>query len=93
MEAVALERPVLVTAKAGLGELARQGVAKSVSDPSDPEAVAGALARMIEMDSNRPTPASVEGAQSAPSLTAGGQRIQSWDQCAAELAEVYYASL
>jgi glycosyltransferase involved in cell wall biosynthesis len=89
MEAVALGRPVLVSAKAGLGELARNGLAESVPDPGDAPAVAAALARKLtevatSLGTTRTDP---------PIPDEAPTKLPTWDDCAEQLAEIYRDSV
>jgi glycosyltransferase involved in cell wall biosynthesis len=72
LEALALGRPLLVTHTSGLGELADQGLARSVPLGSSPAHIATAILEQLQ----RPLPpASIE--------------LPSWDDCAAQLLQLY----
>jgi glycosyltransferase involved in cell wall biosynthesis len=85
MEAVALQRPVVVASKAGLGELAAKGLAESVPDPADSEHVARVLARKLRAERS---PSPVRDAAAPPA----GPDLPTWDRCAEQLAEIYRGS-
>jgi glycosyltransferase involved in cell wall biosynthesis len=86
MEAIALGRPVVVAPTAGLGELARNGFAASVRDPSDSEEVARALAPHL-------TSAGAAEAHAAGERLDRGIGALTWDECASRLAEIYRESV
>ncbi len=73
LEAVSAGRRLLVADRAGLGELARDGIARSVSPQDPPEAVGRAIADELQ----RPAPR-----QQALSLP-------TWEECAEQLLALY----
>jgi glycosyltransferase involved in cell wall biosynthesis len=73
LEALALGRPVVVTHTSGLGELADQGLARSVPLGSSPALVANAILEQLR----RP-------------LAAAQVELPSWDDCAANLLQLYH---
>ena len=56
LEAAALGRPMIVADRAGLGEVARDGLARAVPPGATPEAVAGAVLEELESPRRRPAP-------------------------------------
>jgi glycosyltransferase involved in cell wall biosynthesis len=73
LEAVAAGRRLLVADRAGLGELARDGLARSVSPRDPPEVVGRAIVDELE----RPAPQQQT------------LNLPSWDECAEELLTLY----
>lgn len=77
MEALSLQRPVLVTETSGLKELADQGLVRAIPLNCSPEEVALAVQRQIE----------------EPVLPPASFVLPSWDNCASQLEHVYAASI
>lgn len=77
IEALSLQRPVLVTETSGLKELADQGLARAIPLQSSPEEVALAVRRQIE----------------EPVLPPSSFALPTWDSCADQLQEVYHAAV
>jgi glycosyltransferase involved in cell wall biosynthesis len=73
LEAAAIGRPLLVADRAGLNEVAAEGLAAAIDPDARPQAVATAIFAELARPPRR-----------APKLA-------SWDECAAELAELYRA--
>jgi len=77
MEALSLHRPVLVAETSGLKELADQGLARAISLQSSPEEVALGVRLQIE----------------EPVLPPASFLLPTWENCSAQLQEVYRASV
>ncbi len=77
MEALALQRPVLVADTSGLREIAEQGLARVVSLQSTPEEVALMARQQIEK----------------PIVPPAHLVLPTWDDCASQLQTVYNASI
>ena len=77
MEALALQRPVLVADTSGLRELAEQGLVRAISLNSSPEEVALAVRQQIE----------------EPIVPPAHLVLPTWDDCARHLQTVYDASI
>lgn len=77
MEALSLQRPVLVAETSGLKELADQGLVRAIPLYSSPEEVALAVQRQIE----------------EPVLPPASFALPTWDDCAGQLQEAYYAAV
>ncbi len=73
MEAVALQRPVLVANNSGLKELAEQGLARAVEPGKGPEEVARAVCQQIE----------------APIVAPAHLHIPTWDDCTQQVLTLY----
>ncbi len=73
MEAVALQRPVLVANNSGLKELAEQGLARTVELDSTPEEIAQAVCQQIEH----------------PILPPAHLHIPTWDDCTRQVLSLY----
>lgn len=73
MEAVALQRPVLVANNSGLKELAEQGLARAIELNSTPEEVAQAVCQQIE----------------DPILPPTHLHIPTWDDCTQQVLALY----
>ncbi len=73
MEAVALQRPVLVANNSGLKELAEQGLARAVELDSTPEEIAQAVCQQIEN----------------PILPPAHLHIPTWDDCTRQVLALY----
>lgn len=76
MEALSLQRPVLVTNTSGLREIAEQGLARAVSLESTPEEVARAVLQQIE----------------EPLVPPAHLELPTWDDCARQLLSIYMLS-
>ncbi|EIV95671.1 glycosyltransferase family 4 protein [Frankia sp. QA3] len=85
MEAVALGRPVVVAPAAGLGELASQGLAQKIADPTDAAAVAKALSTYL--------PGGTRDSGSFTAPTPDLSALPTWDGCAQALARIYRESV
>jgi glycosyltransferase involved in cell wall biosynthesis len=77
MEALSLQRPVLVTETSGLKELADQGLVRAIPLNSSPEEVARAVQRQIE----------------EPVLPPASFVLPTWESCAKQLQKVYRATI
>jgi glycosyltransferase involved in cell wall biosynthesis len=77
MEALALQRPVLVADTSGLREIAEQGFARSIPLQSTPEEVALAARQQIE----------------EPLVPPAHLVLPTWDDCADQLHTIYNASI
>ncbi len=77
MEALALQRPVLVTDTSGFKELAEQGLVRSISLNSSPDEVALAAQQQIE----------------EPVVPPAHLILPTWDDCASQLELVYNTSI
>jgi glycosyltransferase involved in cell wall biosynthesis len=77
MEALALQRPVLVANTSGLREIAEQGLARAIPLNSSPEEVALAALQQIE----------------EPVVPSAHLVLPTWDDCASQLELVYNASI
>jgi glycosyltransferase involved in cell wall biosynthesis len=73
MEAVALQRPVLVANNSGLKELAEQGLARAVELDSTPEEIAQAVCQQLE----------------DPILPPEHLHIPTWDDCTRQVLTIY----
>ena len=73
MEALALQRPVLVADTSGLREIAEQGFARSISLNSTPDEIAQAALQQIE----------------APLVPPGHLELPTWEDCVKQLLAVY----
>ncbi len=73
MEALALQRPVLVADTSGLREIAQQGLARAISLQSTPEEVARAALQQIE----------------EPLIPPAHFALPTWDDCARQLHDIY----
>jgi glycosyltransferase involved in cell wall biosynthesis len=73
MEALALQRPVLVADTSGLREIAQQGLARAISLQSTPEEVARAALQQIE----------------EPLVPPAHFALPTWDDCAEQLHNIY----
>jgi glycosyltransferase involved in cell wall biosynthesis len=73
MEALALQRPVLVADTSGLSEIAEQGLARSIPLHSTPEEVARAALQQIE----------------AAPIAAKQFTLPTWDDCTQKLQDLY----
>ncbi len=73
MEAVALQRPVLVANNSGLKELAEQGLARAVELNSGPEGIARAVCQQIE----------------DPIVAPAHMHIPTWDDCTRQILTLY----
>lgn len=73
MEALALQRPVLVTDTSGLQEIAEQGLARAVSLRSTPEEIAQAALQQIEQ----------------PIVPPAHFTLPTWDDCTQQLEALY----
>ncbi len=73
MEAVALQRPVLVANNSGLKELAEQGLARAVELSSTPEEIAQAVCQQIE----------------DPLMAPAHLHITTWDDCTQQVLDLY----
>ena len=73
MEAVALQRPVLVANNSGLRELAEQGLARAVELSSTPEEIAWAVCQQIEN----------------PIVAPPNLHIPTWDDCTRQVLTLY----
>jgi glycosyltransferase involved in cell wall biosynthesis len=78
MEAIALDRPVLVTVNSGLAELVEEGLCQGVPSDATADDIAEALAQLLAAPDQPGHPP---------------VRLPDWDQCAAELLGVYEAVL
>lgn len=76
MEALALQRPVLVTNTSGLREIAEQGLARAIPLESTPEEVARAVLQQIE----------------EPLVPPAHLVLPTWDDCARQLQSIYTLS-
>lgn len=76
MEALALQRPVLVTNTSGLREIAEQGLARAIPLESTPEEVAQAVLQQIE----------------EPLIPPTDIELPTWDDCARQLQSIYTLS-
>ncbi len=76
MEALALQRPVLVTNTSGLREIAEQGLARGIPLESTPEEVARAVLQQIE----------------EPLVPPVQLELPTWDDCARRLQSIYMLS-
>jgi glycosyltransferase involved in cell wall biosynthesis len=76
MEALALQRPVLVTNTSGLREIAEQGLARAIPLESTPEEVARAVLQQIE----------------EPLVPSAHLVLPTWDDCARQLQSIYMLS-
>lgn len=77
MEAVALQRPVLVANNSGLRELAEQGLARAVELSSTPEEIAQAVCQQIE----------------DPILPPAHLHIPTWDDCTQQVLTLYQEAI
>lgn len=77
MEALALQRPVLVADTSGLKELAQKGLARTISSNSSSEEVALAIRQQIE----------------EPIVPPAHLALATWDDCASQLYTIYNASI
>jgi glycosyltransferase involved in cell wall biosynthesis len=73
MEALALQRPVLVADTSGLREIAQKGFARAVSLKSTPEEIAAAALQQIQ----------------EPLVPPADFVLPTWDDCARELEAIY----
>jgi glycosyltransferase involved in cell wall biosynthesis len=73
MEALALQRPVLVADTSGLHEIAEQGLARAVSLNSMPEEIAQAVLQQLE----------------SPLIPPAHLALPTWDECVQQLQAVY----
>jgi glycosyltransferase involved in cell wall biosynthesis len=73
MEALSLQRPVLVADTSGLREIAEQGLARAVSLNSTPEEIAQAVLQQLE----------------CPLLPSTQLSLPTWDECVSQLQAVY----
>jgi glycosyltransferase involved in cell wall biosynthesis len=73
IEALALQRPVLVADTSGLREIAEQGLARSISLKSSPEEIAQAALQHIESSSTAPA----------------RFMLPTWDNCVQKLQDIY----
>lgn len=73
MEALALQRPVLVADTSGLREIAEQGLARAISLQSAPEEIAKAVLQQIE----------------EPPVPPAHFTLPTWDDCASQLQAIY----
>lgn len=76
MEALALQRPVLVTNTSGLREIAEQGLARAIPLESTPNEVARAVLQQIE----------------DPLVPPAHLVLPTWDDCARQLQSIYTSS-
>ena len=76
MEALALQRPVLVTNTSGLREIAEKGFARAIALDSTPEEVARAVLQQIE----------------EPLIPPAHLALPTWDDCAGQLQSIYTKS-
>jgi glycosyltransferase involved in cell wall biosynthesis len=73
LEATAAGRRLLVADGTGLGDIARQGLARAVAPGAPPAQIGDAIVEELERpETERPPP-----------------RLSSWDECAAELLDLY----
>lgn len=77
MEALALQRPVLVADTSGLREIAQQGLARAIPLHSTPQEVAQAALQQIEQ----------------PLIPPAHLALPTWDECARQLRDAYTAIL
>ncbi len=73
MEALALQRPILVADTSGLHEIAEQGLARAVSPNSTPEEVAQAVLQQLE----------------SPLIPPAHLVLPTWEECVQQLQAVY----
>ena len=75
MEALALQRPVLLTDTSGLSEIAEQGYARTVPLHSTPDEIAGAVLKQLE----------------DPLIPPAAFTLPTWEDCTRQLQDVYSA--